>query len=115
MKPPDRRKYPRLRQHFKVQIFKNGVDHSFEGTSTDVSQLGAFIKIKKWRSFKVHEHAVIAFSLPPDYTGQNKTVRLQGGAIFARVDQNNKGIGVEFTKNFKQFEPVILPDAVGQS
>ena len=114
MRAIDRRKYPRLRQHFKVQLFKDGLNQVLEGTSANVSQHGAFIKIKKWRSFKVHEQTIIAFSLPPEYTGQNKTIRLQGGATITRVDQKNKGIGVKFTRNFRQFEPVILDNAVGQ-
>ena len=113
-KVPERRKYPRREQSFRVQVFKHGLDYAYEGTSLNVSQRGAFIEIKKWRSFKVHEQAVIAFFLPPEYTGQNKIIQLQGETVITRVDQKNQGIGVNFTRNFKQFEPVILPDAVGQ-
>ena len=115
MEAPDRRKYPRLRQNFQVNLFGTGLGHTLEGTSVNVSQGGAFIKIKQWRSFRVSDQAIVAFSLPAEYTGQNKNIRLQGGAVIARVDQKNRGIGLEFTKNFKQFEPVTLPDVVGQS
>ena len=44
-----------------------------------------------------------------------KIIRIQGEAVIVRVDQKNKGIGVGFIKNFSHFEPVKLPDAVGQS
>ena len=115
MEASDRRKYPRLRQSFRVELFKRGSRHSLDGTSVDVSQGGAFIKTKQWRALKVKDYTVIAFSLPPDYTGQEKIIRLQGEAVVTRVDQKNKGIGVEFTKKFRNFEPVPLSDAVGQT
>ena len=115
MEAPDRRKYPRLRQSFRVELFKQGSRHSLDGTSVDVSQGGAFIKTKQWRALKVKDYAVVAFSLPPDYTGQEKTILLRGEAVITRVDQKNKGIGVKFTKKFRNFEPVPLDNAVGQT
>ena len=115
MEAPDRRKYPRLRQSFQVRLFGAGLGHVLEGTSVNVSQGGAFIKTKQWRSFRVSDQAIVAFSLPAEYTGQSKNIQLQGGAVITRVDQENRGIGVAFTRHFKQFEPVPLPDVVGQS
>ena len=115
MEAPDRRKYLRLRQSFQVHLFRDKLGQTLEGTSVNVSQGGAFIKTKQWRSFRVSDQAILAFSLPAEYTGQGKSIRLQGGAVITRVDQKNKGIGVAFTRHFKQFEPVPLPDAVGQS
>ena len=70
------------------------------------------IKLNQVEAFKVNDAAVIAFSLPPEYTGQQKTIRLKGGAIITRIDKKNKAVGVEFTRNLKQFEPVELADAV---
>ncbi len=112
MKAPDRRKSPRLRKSFEVQLAKVGLDRSFKGTSVDLSQGGAFIKVDKWRSFRVKDPARIAFLLPPEFTGQEKTIRLKGRAVIARVDHKNRGIAVEFTRNLKQFEPVVLSNAV---
>ena len=112
MKAPDRRKYPRLRKSFEVQLAKVGLDRSFKGTSVNLSQGGAFIKVDKWRSFRAKDPAKIAFLLPPEFTGQNKTIHLQGRAIITRVDQKKKGIGVKFTTSLKQFEPVVLSNAV---
>jgi hypothetical protein len=115
MEAPDRRKYPRLRQSFRVELFKQGSPHSLDGTSVDVSQGGAFIKTNQWRTLKVKDYAIIAFSLPPDYTGQEKIILLRGEAVIKRVDQKNEGIGVQFTRKFRNFEPVPLADAVGQT
>ena len=115
MEAPDRRRYPRLRQSFQVHLFKSELGQALEGTSINVSQGGAFIKIKQWRSFRVSDQAILAFSLPAEYTGQSKNIRLQGGAVITRIDQQNEGIGVAFKKHFKQFEPVPLSDVVGQS
>jgi hypothetical protein len=33
---------------------------------------------------------------PPDFTGQNKTIVLQGDAVITRIDQENEGVAVEF-------------------
>jgi hypothetical protein len=115
MEAPDRRKYPRLRQSFRVELFKQGSRHSLDGISVDVSQGGAFIRTEQWPVLKVKDYTVIAFSLPPDYTGQEKTILLRGEAVITRVDQKNEGIGVKFTKKFRNFEPVPLADVVGQS
>ena len=114
MKIHDRRRQPRLRENFQVILRKYGLDLSVEGTTVNISQGGAFIKTRKWRSFKVNEQAVIAFYLPPEYTGQTKTIGLQGRAVIARVDHEQKGIGVKFIQYFRQFEPISPSRAAGQ-
>ena len=106
MKIVDRRKYPRLIKTFQVQLIKEGLEHYFQGISTNLSPGGAFIKIDNWRTFHVNDHAVVSLLLPPEFTGQEKILRLQGRAIIVRVDHINKGIAVEFTTNLQQFKPV---------
>ena len=59
MEAPDRRKYPRLRQSFQVQLFGGELGRALEGTSVNVSQGGAFIKIKEWRSFRVSDQTIL--------------------------------------------------------
>ena len=110
MRESDRRKHPRVSQNFQVKLLKEGLERSLQGTSVNLSQGGAFIKTKNWQSFKVREHAAVAFFLPPKFTGQDKTIGLQGDAVVARVDKKNKGIGVKFTRNLKQFEPIDALD-----
>ncbi|MEE9532036.1 MAG: hypothetical protein V3W52_13665, partial [Syntrophobacteria bacterium] len=78
-----------------MQLRKEGRDRSLQGTSVDMSQGGAFIKTRNWQSFKVRDHAVVAFCLPSKFTGQDKTIGLQGGAVVARVDKKYKGIAVK--------------------
>jgi hypothetical protein len=73
-----------------------------------MSQGGAFIKTRNWQSFKVRDHAVVAFCLPSKFTGQDKTIGLQGGAVVARIDKKYKGIGVKFIKKLKQFKPIYV-------
>ena len=51
---------------------------------------------------------MVAFCLPPKFTGQKKTIGLQGGAVVARVDEVYKGIAVKFIKKLKQFKPVYV-------
>jgi c-di-GMP-binding flagellar brake protein YcgR len=114
MRDSDRRKHPRVSQNFQVKLRKEGLERSLQGTSVDLSQGGAFIKTKNWQSFKVRDHAVVAFFLPPKYAGQDKTIGLQGDAMVARVDRKNKGIGVEFTRNFKQFERINALDGASR-
>ena len=97
-----------------MKLQKKGQDRSLQGTSVNMSQGGAFIKTKNWQSFKVREHAVVAFFLPPKFTGQDKTIGLQGDAVVARVDKKNKGIGVEFIRNLKQFEPINALDVASR-
>ena len=114
MKIHDRRRHPRLRENFQVILRKHGLDSSVEGTSVNISQGGAFIKTKKWRSFQVDDQAVIAIYLPPGYTGQTETIGLQGRAVIARVDHEQEGIGVKFIKYFRQFEPISPSRTAGQ-
>ena len=109
MKTVERRKYPRLKKSFEVQLVKEGLEHYFQGISVNLSQRGAFIKIDNWLSFHPKDRTEIALLLPPEFTGQEKTIRLTGGAVILRVDHMQKGIAVEFTTSLRQFEPVDFP------
>ena len=114
MRSFDQRKNPRIRQGFQVKFLKRGLDLTLEGITANLSQKGAFIKTKHWRSFQAGDPAVFTFFLPPVFTGQNKTVGLQGSAVITRVDQENEGLGIAFIKNLKQFEPVTTSDVAGK-
>jgi hypothetical protein len=114
MRTFDQRKSPRIRQSFRVKLLRQGVDYTLEGTTTNLSQKGAFIRTKHYRSFQAGEPGEFTFFLPPDFTGQDKTVGLQGNAIISRIDQDNEGIGVEFIKSLKQFERVTISEVAGK-
>jgi hypothetical protein len=115
MRPFDQRRSPRIRQTFQVKFLKQGIDLTLDGRTANLSQKGAFIKTKYWRSLQAGDPAMFTFYLPPDFTGQDKIVGLQGSAVITRVDQENEGIGVEFIKNLKQFEPVTVAEVAGKA
>ena len=114
MRTFDQRKSPRIRQRFRVKLLRQGVDYTLEGTTANLSQKGAFIRTKHYRSFQAGEPGEFTFFLPPDFTGQDKTVGLQGNAVITRIDQDNEGIGVEFIKSLKQFERVNISEVAGK-
>ena len=114
MRTFDQRKSPRIRQSFRMKLLRRGVDYTLEGMTANLSQKGAFIRTKHYRSFQAGEPGEFTFFLPPDFTGQDKTVGLQGNAVITRIDQDNEGIGVEFIKSLKQFQRVTISEVAGK-
>ena len=114
MRTFDQRKSPRIRQSFRVKLLRQGVDYTLEGMTANLSQTGAFIRTKHYRSFRAGEPGEFTFFLPPDFTGQDKAVGLQGNAVISRIDQDNEGIGVEFIKSLKQFQRVTISEVAGK-
>jgi len=114
MRTFDQRKSPRIHQSFRVKFLRQGVEYTLEGTTANLSQKGAFIRTKDYRSFQTGEPGEFTFFLPPDFTGQDKVVGLQGNAVITRIDQDNEGIGVEFIKSLKQFERVAISEVAGK-
>lgn len=113
MTPFDQRRSPRIRQIFQVKILKQGIDLTLDGKTANLSQNGAFIQTKHWHFLQAGDPAVFTFFLPPDFTGQDKVVGLQGSAVITRIEEENEAIGVEFVKNLKQFEPVVVTEVAG--
>jgi len=83
---------------------------SIEGITTNLSQGGAFIKSKNRHSCQAGAYVFLTFFLPPDFTGQNKTIGLQGDAVITRIDQENGTIAVEFIETFREFERIDVPE-----
>ena len=81
-----------------------GLNVRVEGITENLSQGGAFIKTGKWPNFQINDKAVVAFFLPPNFTGLAETVGLHGTATVTRTDKENKGIGLRFIRNFRHFE-----------
>jgi hypothetical protein len=100
------RAHSRLFNHFTTKLSKIGLFSSIEGVSEDLSQAGAFIKIKSWDSFQPHDKAAVIFLIPPSFSGQDKVIGLHGIGVITRVDQQREGIAVRFIKRLKQFERV---------
>jgi hypothetical protein len=115
MRPFDQRKSPRIRQIFQVKFLKQGIDLTLDGKTANLSQKGAFIRTKHWRFLQAGDPAVFTFYLPPDFTGQDKIVGLQGSAVITRIEEEDEAIGVEFVKNLKQFEPIVVAEVAGKA
>lgn len=111
----DRRKNPRLNLKFSVKFHSRlGSDLTVDDTTENVSQCGAFITLRNWSSLIPYTSVVLTFYLPPNFTGQNKTIALRGDAVITRIDQENEGIAVEFIKTFKEFERIDVPELHGE-
>jgi len=111
MRIGDKRRHTRLRKNFKVMLHKRAPSALYallEGTTVDLSQGGAFIKIEDYHSFKPNESTELTFFLPSDFTGQDTAIGLQGSAIVRRVDRLREGIAVEFIDKFRQFRPTTM-------
>lgn len=111
MRMSDSRRHTRLRKCFQVKLHQkvpSVLDVLLEGTTVDLSQGGAFIKTEDWGFFKPDESMNLTFLLPPDFTGQDTTIGLQGSAIVRRVDRLREGIAVEFSNELRQFRPTTM-------
>jgi len=106
METRERRKHVRLPWGFPVSLRKEGLEDLLEGTSANISQMGAFIRIESWRLFQVQDRTVVICTLPTEFTGQSTTIRLEGEAIIRRVDPETGGIALEFDKSLRAFERV---------
>ena len=101
------REYLRLDRSFSVSLHKVGVHASFEGFTENISQGGAFIILTKdWSAFQKDDQALLTFCLPPEFTGQDTTIRLLGTGCVIRLDEECEGLGVQFNKALRQFERV---------
>ncbi|MEE9531428.1 MAG: FHA domain-containing protein [Syntrophobacteria bacterium] len=102
----ERRRYVRIDRQFVTQIFTPRSDYKTQGVTENVSQGGAYIKVEDWRAFQTGDQTVITFFLPPSFTDRGKTIGLRGEAEVKRVDQQNEGIALEFSRDFQEFEKI---------
>lgn len=99
---------------FRTELSRRSAAPPIEGVAENLSQGGAFIKTTDWRSFQTNERTLITIFIGPEFSGQDATIGLQGEAVISRVDPENEGIAVRFTKSFKQFEPIDRVDVAGK-
>jgi hypothetical protein len=113
MRIRDQRRHTRLKKNFQVTLHKRvpgNLDFLLKGNTLDLSQGGALIKTEGWYFFESGELTELTLFLPPDFTGGDTPIRLQGDATITRTDREKKSIAVEFIKTFKEFERIDLPD-----
>lgn len=89
-----------------VTLFHDKLNLFVQGATVNLSQFGAFVRIKPHSSFRTGTPVTVTVFLPPEFTGQDKTIRLQGKAVISRIDEANRGIAVEFCKALRQFERI---------
>ncbi len=106
MQRSDRRQHPRVKVYFPAKLSMGGLTQSIEAVTDNMSQGGAYIITKDWNAFKPKETALVTFFLPPSFTGQEKTIALQGEALINRVDPRKEGIGLLFVRTFRQFDRI---------
>jgi hypothetical protein len=109
MEARERRRSTRLHRQFAAHIrCQTGV--RADGESENLSQGGAFISVEHWDLFKARDKIIITFLLPPEFTGQDRAIGLQGEAVVTRVDTLRQGVGIEFLRSFRQLEQVSVAD-----
>ena len=111
----ERRRYVRINRQFVTHIFTPGSDYETQGVTENISQGGAYIKVDDWRAFQTGDQTVITFLLPPSFTDRGKTICLRGEAEVKRVDQQNRGIALEFSRHFQEFEKIDHVETAGTS
>ena len=103
----DRREHDRLEVQFRTLISLKGSNSSAVGVAENLSQRGAFVKTENWSSFRINEKAGVAFFLPPSFSKLDEVAGLEGTAVITRIDQVHGGIGLRFTKEFKDFKWMV--------
>ena len=107
----DQRRHKRLSKRFHATLHKrvsDVPDELVKGDTLELSQGGAFIKTAGWHLFKPNELTEITFILPPDFTGRDTAIGLQGSAIVRRIDRLREGIAVEFVNELRNFMPIAV-------
>ena len=100
------RRHPRLSNSFRAKLSKAGLCSQIRGVTTNVSQGGAFIRTKYWNAFQLHDQINVTLFIPPSFSGQERTIGLQGRAAVIRLAEDDDGVAVRFASLFRQFERV---------
>jgi hypothetical protein len=102
----ERRKHVRIQRQFEARLFNAKVRYETEGLTENISQGGVYVKTRDWRVFQSGDHAIVTLFLPPSFTDRDKIFGLRGNAIVRRVDTQNEGVALEFSRDFQEFEKV---------
>ena len=112
---PNYRRDPRFRGNFPTEIAVGGVGGpSFKGVTENISEHGALIKFKNWRSCEINDKVTLTIFVPSPFLDHDETVGLQGVGLITRIDEDNEGVAVEFAKSFAEFERIEELDVAGR-
>ena len=106
IKSIDNRQHERLNLNFPAMLNRKGLDSSIVGVTRNLSQEGSLIRIPKWQPLELQDRVLVTLFIPPNFSGQEVTIGLEGTAVVARLDLANCEIAVRFGKTLKQFERV---------
>ena len=102
----ERRAHLRIGSTFSARISKPGWFRPVEGVTENISQRGTFVRTEDWHAFGVKDQAIVAILVPASFSGQEKTVGLQGKAVVTRVDHQKGGLALRFDRDLRAFEPL---------
>ncbi len=102
----ERRNFMRFDKELKTGIRTTHTSDEVEGVTKNLSQGGALISTPIWSAFQKDEQADLHLVLPPEITGQDSDLVLNGPAVVKRIDKDNKVIAVEFLKELRTFEVI---------
>jgi hypothetical protein len=102
----EKRKFNRVKCNFMVTLFNEKLNLFVHGETVNLGQYGAFVRIQPHFSFRAGTPITVTVFLPPEFTGQDEAIRLQGEAVIARVDETIEGIALQFSKALRQFERI---------
>ena len=89
-----------------ITLFNEKLNLLLHGMTANLSRYGALVRIQPPVPFGPGTPVTVTVFLPPRFTGQEQTIRLQGEAVTAKVDEANKGIALEFRQALRQFERI---------
>ena len=100
----DRRRTARLSRRFSVKFSKERLHFPVEGVTENIGPCGALIKLNDPNAFQIRDRINLILFIPPSFSGQDTTIRLQGSAQIIRLVGDNEGVAVKFTRSLKQFK-----------
>lgn len=103
----DRRSDKRLLKTFQVTIKIARTAAEINGVTENLSQGGAFISSQTLPSFQENEKTIVQLFLPPEMTGQQTTLILNGPAVVKRIEKERCGVALQFQKELRAFEASI--------
>ena len=102
----ERRKHVRVQRQFEARLFNAKARYETEGLTENISQGGVYVRTRDWRSFRTGDQTTVTLFLPPSFTDRDKIFGLRGTAIVRRVDEQNEGVALEFSRDFQEFEKI---------
>jgi hypothetical protein len=100
----DRRSDKRLLKTFKMTIKVAGTAAQIDGVTENLSQGGAFVSSQAFPSLQENEKAIVQLFIPPEMTGQESTLILNGSAVVKRIEKEKCGIALQFQKVLRAFD-----------